>query len=111
MYSFKITMQHKVGEQWPVVLEEKATDESLEIRSEGLFSLDLQTLSTQVTSRDYGMMLGQALFQGGVRDTFLHAQAQSEDRLSVQLFVEAPDLRTLRWERLCAPLDEQWHFL
>ena len=111
MNSCKITIQRKVGEQWPVVLEQRTADQALEICTVGLLSLDVMALSVQITPRDYGVMLGQALFQGTVRDAFLHARAQSEDHLSVQLFVEAPDLSPLRWERLCAPLDEQWHFL
>jgi hypothetical protein len=111
MNSCKITIQRNVGEQWPVVLEQRTAGQALEIRTVGLPSLDVTALSVQITPRDYGVMLGQALFQGKVRDAFLHACAQSEDPLSVQLFVEAPDLSPLRWERLCAPLDEQWHFL
>src|SRR2546422_4701792 len=70
-----------------------------------------EALSTQVTPRDYGTMLGQALFRDRIREAFLQARIQSQDRLSVQLCVEAPELRTLRWERLCAPVDEQWQFL
>ncbi|MCT7996397.1 CHAT domain-containing protein [Laspinema sp. C5] len=38
---------------------------------------------------------------------------ESEDPLRVLLFIEATDLevRTLRWERLCAPIDDTWRLL
>jgi hypothetical protein len=109
--SFKITIERKAGTSWPVVVEEEATGASLETRSEGMLELDLLALNAQITPQEYGTMLGQALFREVVRDAFLHARAQSEDCLSVQLFVEAPELHTLRWERLCAPLDGHWQFL
>lgn len=112
MNSCKITVQRKQGSQWPVVLEQQAAGASLALRREGIFALDLLDLSTQITPRKYGTMLGQAIFQGEVREAFLRARTQSADYLSVQLFVEAPDLRTIHWERLCAPLDDgQWNFL
>jgi hypothetical protein len=66
---------------------------------------------SQITPHDYGRMLGQALFEGQVLIAFLRARARSADRLSVLLSVEDADLRSLRWERLCAPVDEQWRFL
>jgi energy-coupling factor transporter ATP-binding protein EcfA2 len=109
--SFKITIERKAGTSWPVVVEEEATGASLETRSEGMLELDLLALNAQITPQEYGTMLGQALFREIVHDAFLHARAQSEDCLSVQLFVEAPELHTLRWERLCAPLDGHWQFL
>jgi hypothetical protein len=109
--SFAITIRSKVGASWPIVVELSGAKTPLPIRREGVLELDLEALSTQVTPRDYGMLLGQALFRDRIREAFLQARTQSEDRLSVQLFVEAPDLRTLRWERLCAPVDEQWRFL
>ena len=40
-----------------------------------------------------------------VRDAFVGALRESEDRLRVLLCIEADDLRTLRWERLAAPID------
>jgi hypothetical protein len=109
--SFAITIQRKAGTSWPIVVELSGARTPLPIRREGVLELDLEALATQVTPRDYGTMLGQALFRDRIREAFLQARIQSEDRLSVQLFVEVPDLRTLRWERLCAPVDEQWRFL
>ena len=42
----------------------------------------------------------------------MQALARSEDRLHVLLFIEDPELKDLRWERLCAPLDgARWDFL
>lgn len=55
--------------------------------------------------------MGQALFRDDVRDAFVRARAESDDNLRVLLFVEADDLRVLRWERLCAPIDGGWNFL
>ena len=107
----RITIQRNTGGQWPVIFEQQAAGDFLALYREGEFRLDLLDLSTKITPREYGTMLGQALFQGEVRDAFLLARAQSTDYLSVQLFVEAPDLRILRWERLCAPLDDSWNFL
>ena len=56
-------------------------------------------------------MLGKALFQENIRDAFVQALRESDGGLRVLLFIEAPDLRTWRWERLCAPFDGTWDFL
>jgi hypothetical protein len=109
--SFAITIQRKIGPSWPIVVELSGTKTPLPIRREGTLELDLEALATQGTARDYGTRLGQALFRDRIREAFLQARTQSEDQLSVQLFVEAPELHILRWERLCAPVDEQWRFL
>ncbi|HEV2126957.1 MAG TPA: CHAT domain-containing protein, partial [Chloroflexota bacterium] len=114
MNTFEITVQRKVDGAWPVVVEEgKAA--TYPIRREGIFHLD-ENLRAQLTQaeldpKSYGNLLGKALFQDGVRDAFVQARAGSEDRLRVLLFVEANDLKPLRWERLCAPLDGKWEYL
>jgi hypothetical protein len=41
----------------------------------------------------------------------MRALADSNNDLRVLLFVEADDLRGLRWEGLCAPLNNQWSLL
>jgi WD40 repeat protein len=46
-----------------------------------------------------------------MRDAFVHALTKSEDHLRFLLCIEADDLKTLRWERLCAPVDQGWDFL
>jgi tetratricopeptide (TPR) repeat protein/energy-coupling factor transporter ATP-binding protein EcfA2 len=111
MNTFEITVQRKLGTNWPVVVEQSASGTFLPVRHEGTLQLDLVELTGQATPRDYGTMLGQALFRDEVRDAFVQALTKSDDRLHVLLFIEDTDLRTLRWERLCAPLDGRWDFL
>ena len=66
-------------------------------------SRELKSLLGQ--PREYGVRLGKALFREEVRDAFVNARGQSEDRLRVLLCIEADDLRDLRWERLAAPIE------
>jgi hypothetical protein len=110
--TFQITIQRASEQGWPVVVEwSDDSKSSLPVRYEGVFQFDQAALKTQVTPRDYGTMLGQALFRDGIRDAFLQARTRSESGLSVLLLVEDVPLRDLRWERLCAPLDGGWDFL
>jgi hypothetical protein len=81
------------------------------VRSEGILQLDPVALASQTTPKAYGTLFGQALFRGEVRDAFVRARAGSEDRLRFLLCIEDSDLKTLRWERLCAPLEGGWDFL
>ena len=111
MNTFEITIQRKSGDGWPVVVEHSKAGVFLPVRSEGLLQLDQIELRMQTGPLDYGILLGQALFRDDVRDAFARARAESADNLRVLLFVEADDLRTLRWERLCAPLNGTWDFL
>ena len=60
MESFTITIRSKVGAHWPIVVELSGEKTPLVIRREGVLELNLEALSTQVTPRDYGTMLGQA---------------------------------------------------
>jgi hypothetical protein len=68
------------------------------VRDEGILHVDLMEVRSQVTSKEYSMVLGQALFRDEVRDAFVRARAESDDRLRVLLCVEDPELKTLRWE-------------
>jgi WD40 repeat protein len=111
MNTFEITVQRKLGANWPVVVEQSASGIFLPVRHEGTLQLDLVELTGQSTPRMYGALLGKALFRDQVRDAFVQALTRSDDRLHVMLFIEDTDLRTLRWERLCAPLDDCWDFL
>jgi hypothetical protein len=111
MHTFEITVQRKSGDAWPVVVEQSTSGVFLPLRDEGTLQLDLTELASQTTPKEYGLVLGRALFRDEVRDAFVQALTQSEDYLRVLLFVEADDLKTLRWERLCAPLDRGWDFL
>ena len=54
--------------------------------------------------RAYGTLLGEALFAGAIRDAFVAARSGAgAGGLRVLLVIEDPELRPLRWERLCAP--------
>ena len=111
MNTFEITIQRKSSDVWPVVVEQSTSGAFLPVRDEGTLWLDLTELASQATPRDYGLVLGRAIFRDEVRDAFVQALTKSQDYLRVLLFVEADDLKTLRWERLCAPLERGWDFL
>jgi len=115
MNTFKITIQRKSTESWPIVVERKQPGVLLPIRHESTFQLsqtDFEELYSLLGQpKDYGTFLGQKLFQGDVLLTFKSALGESTDGLRVLLVVEDSELRTLRWERLCAPKDGHWDFL
>ena len=109
--SLEITLQHERGQTWPVAAELQRPGE-LARRSEGRLVLppgcaDGESFAAALTERldrprDYGTLLGEALFAGAIRDAFVTARAGGAG-LRVLLVVEDPALRPLRWERLCAP--------
>ena len=110
MHSIEITIQRRAAEGYPVVAEVQRPG-GLPLRAEGLLELDAVELLSLLEPRAYGTLLGRGVFSGGVRDAFVAALAASDGRLRTLLFVEAPDLRGLRWERLCWPADGDWDFL
>src|SRR5689334_5971662 len=111
MNTFEITIQRKSGDRWPIVAEHSRPGELLPIRSEGTLVVTLEDVQQLISllgrPKDYGKVLGKALFQGQIRDAFVSALRESEDPLRVLLFLEAADseLKFWRWERLCAPID------
>src|SRR5262245_27877626 len=108
MHTFEITVQRRSGDRWHVVAEQGTGGLTMPVRIEGELTLDLEGFKP-APPEEYGSLLGRALFRDGIRDAFSRAVARSEDLLHVLLFVEADDLRTLRWERLCAPADgDRW---
>jgi WD40 repeat protein len=117
MNTFEITIQRQEGDRWPIVVNYSRADTLLPIRSEGTLQLTQehfqQLTSLLLRSKDYGHFLGQALFRDEVRDTFMGALYESEDPLRVLLFIETshPQMRSLRWERLCAPIEREWRQL
>ncbi|AFY43471.1 CHAT domain-containing protein [Nostoc sp. PCC 7107] len=117
MNTFEIIIQRKSGDSWPIVVEYSRTGTLLPLRAEGNLQLTETDLQQQISllgqPQKYGTLLGKALFQDEIRDGFTAAIRESNDCLRVLLFIEATDkeLRTLRWERLCAPLDEGWQML
>lgn len=81
------------------------------MRIEGHFQLDLNLLHTHPMSLEYGTILGQALFSAKIKDAFLQALATSGNALCVLLCIEADELKSLHWQSLCGPLDNQWSYL
>jgi len=117
MNTFEITIQRKSENNWPIVVEHTRFGELLPLRSEGTLELIPENFQ-QLTSflgqpKDYGTLLGKTLFRDDVRDAFVGAMRESEEPLRMLLFIEAsdPELRTLRWEKLCAPIDGEWDLL
>jgi hypothetical protein len=102
MNNFEITIQRRSGDAWPVAALQTGPQGSLPLRSESSLRIDLVELTAQGTTKEYGLVLGRALFKNQVRDGFVRARAQSPDRLCVLLHVEVDELRDLHWERLCA---------
>lgn len=117
MSAFEITIERKTEAGWPVVVERTNPGAVLRLRAEGMLLLgpeaDAALLAAAIDPRAYGEILGQALFRDDVRDAFAQARAETAaaDRLRVLLTVEDPGLRTYRWERLGAPLDDGWDLL
>jgi hypothetical protein len=116
MNIFEITIQHKYKGRWPVVVEQSQSG-SLPTRSEGFLNLDEEKQTRLITleqsHQEYGTLLGQALFHEMVRDGFMQARSGSEGNLRVLLVIESSELKTLHWERLCAPIRTggAWDFL
>ncbi len=110
MTVLEITIQRRGEAGYPVVAE-LTVGGQMPTRSEGLLQLDRVELLALLDPLSYGTLLGQGVLSRGVRDAFVRARAGGET-VHVLLFVEAPELRDLRWERLCAPLDDdRWDFL
>ncbi|WP_138500249.1 eIF2A-related protein [Nostoc sp. PA-18-2419] len=117
MNTFEITIQRKSGNNWPIVVEHSRFGELLPLRSEGTLELTGENLQQLISflgqPKDYGRLLGKTLFRDDIRDAFVGAMRESEEPLRMLLFIEASDLelRTLRWEKLCAPIDGEWELL
>lgn len=112
-YTFLITLKPKSGESWPWVADLSRPDDLLPLHNEGYFTLQLEPLQKVSDLRQYGMLLGEAIFQSELRYAFTTALAQARQQgwLRVQLYIDAPELRLLHWERLLAPIDNRWEFL
>lgn len=108
----EITIGPRAGDTWPVDVEWRSPG-ATERGAEGVLSLDPAALSAATADpRAYGTVLGQALFAGPeVRSLFDRARERAEGPLHVLLGVKDPELRALRWERLCGPVDGAWPFL
>jgi WD40 repeat protein len=113
MPTFEITVRRGEQQLWAVVAEYTADGALLPVRAEGSSLIDEAQL--RVLDGDpvgYGTALGQAIFQHRLRDAFTEALGESAaSPLRVLLFVDAPELVRLRWERLCAMVDGSWRQL
>lgn len=119
MSIFEITIRSKENstDGWPVSVRLEHRD-GLSIQKSGILQLDeedFQWFSTQLSQcKDYGMRLGQRLFQNDLLLAFREAFASSQKLMRVLLTLEVGEddpLKTLRWERLCAPIDGSWEHL
>jgi hypothetical protein len=115
MPTFEITIQRRIDRKvdgkvvtsWPVVVEWMAPGRALPSRREVDFTLDeRQLLPLLLSPREYGILLGRAVFQGGVAGAFYDALRDAGDCLHVLLYVEADEWKGLHWERLAAPFDD-----
>jgi hypothetical protein len=91
---------------WPVVIEWRDRRDGRVQRREADLALDPKVRERpEPEPRDYGVLLGKAVFVGAVRDGFLEALAGAGpgERVHVLLDVEADEWKALRWERLAAP--------
>ena len=114
MNTFETTVQRRLADGWPVIVTHSADDGSLPLRAEGILQVDLaELLAETIDAEAYGTLLGRALFRDNVRDAFSIARGATRDAdaLHVLLTVEDPELRTLYWQRLCAPVNRRWAFL
>ncbi|AFY66272.1 CHAT domain-containing protein [Geitlerinema sp. PCC 7407] len=121
-FEFEIAIQSKSGDNsWPIVIRCKQPD-GLTIHAKGILRLtqdDFEKLIEESENeKAYGTLLGKALFREEVRDTFIRAFSKSsqDNRLRILLAIEASQkdqVKTLHWERLCAPIDADggWNLL
>ena len=112
MNTFEITLQRRLDDGWPVVVEQAAEEAPCPARRGQPRARPGRAAGAGGRPQGLRHALGQALFRDDVRDAFApRGRPRDADALRVLLDVEAPDLRALRWERLCAPLDGGWQFL
>ena len=118
MSTFKIVVQRRFEDFWPVSVTFSSPD-GLPSHAEGRLQFipgDREELiERQNDPEKYGMLLGERLFKGEVKDAFIKACDKNSDCLRVLLSFEVDekdDLRFLYWERLCAPgKSENWSHL
>jgi hypothetical protein len=107
-----ITVQHRRGRTYPVVLEWGPTGEAeLVARADGAFELtdDLRAaLDSTRGPAAYGAVLGSAIFRDDIRSSFALARGR-HPRLLVLSSIEDEELRrTIVWEWMCVPADDDW---
>jgi hypothetical protein len=79
----------------------------------GRVHLDVERLATEGDPREYGRILGAALFDpDAIGDAFREAAAgvsPAGGRLRLRLRLDPPELHALPWERLLHPHKGEWH--
>ena len=94
MPTLELTLQRKTDSGYPVIAALTRPGGFLPLRREGMLTLDIAALfELQYDPLAYGTALGQALFVGDIRDTFV--KALDGEPLRVLLSIEAPDLRAI----------------
>jgi hypothetical protein len=91
VFEFEITIQNKSGDSsWPLVVRCKQPDgltihskETLQLNQEDLNKLTQQ----QENEREYGTLLGKALFRGAVYDTFVRALSKSSQNSLLRILL------------------------
>ncbi len=113
---FRVTI-HKGGNgEYPVLIEYMPRGAWLPTRQYGVLRLSDESYEylqrTSITSRDYGSVLGRALFTEELYFTFVQAWVTRVAPLRVCITVEEPRLQLLHWEKLTAPMNKgRWDFL
>lgn len=109
--TLEITIQRRLGGFWPVVAEQHRSGTLLPVRGEGKLEMASEPAST--SPREYGTVLGQALFRDDIREGLARVcDVGPEGSARILVFVEDDELKSWRWEWLCAPLEDgQWDFL
>ena len=118
MYTITLTVR-QVGLDLRVVAETSEPGLTGGVRVEEALALDPANLPdefalTAEDLRQYGQVIGEAVFHGEIVSTFERIQARADadgQLLHVLLSVEVERLRAVRWERLCARLGKGWKFL
>lgn len=115
--TFEIMIQRGQAGRWPVEIK-WVVDGACPVQDKGVFNVSWPEFEEHLRTSSldphaYGTLLGEALFVGAIERVFARARGAvaSESPLHVLVSVDADELRPLRWERLCAPLDDRWDFL
>jgi hypothetical protein len=128
MNIFEITIQPKTDKGWPVAVKHTPSGYS-PLYYKGTLNLNTEDNFAEVQQylgqpEKYGRELGQKLFTQEIRFAFTNALSytrqnatQEQQILYVFLHIDTfnnDSLKTLRWERLCAPFsagDNDWEYL
>lgn len=123
-FEFEITIQRKYENSWPVIITIRQPNDGLRDHAEGNFQLTpeqfdkLEKLKIKLPPhrKEYGTLLGKALFQDKVLKYFETTFTKSQERevsfrLLLSITADDDELRTLHWEWLCAPINGSWRLV